>query len=186
VEACVRKAANRHPQGVMAGYQGAGPEDQQARQVREQMRALYDTLKHDLNLTYVNSLLSLGEKNGYIHQRIRLPQQSLATKSANCVDAAVLFASLIAAVSMRPLLVLLPGHAIVGWYTWEGVTRCEFLDTSCLNRADFDTAWTEGQEQYQKAKSAGDFERELLDPAGFAKTIDVITQHEDGVFPFSS
>jgi hypothetical protein len=183
VETWARKAANRHPQGMLAGYLEIGAAPDGISPARQQVRAIYETLKLDLGLTFISSPFSLGAENGQIAQRVRLPQQSLAAKSANCIDGTVLFASLIAAASMRPLLVILPEHAIVGWYTGNNTGECEFLETTLVGQAGFEEAWSQGQEQFRQACADGSFERGLFDPRGFAKRIDVIACHEKGIFP---
>jgi hypothetical protein len=128
----------------------------------------------------------LGAKDGQISQRVRLPEQSLTVKSANCIDATVLFASLFAAASIRPILAIVPGHAFVGWRIWDNLDEYEFLETTMVNSDDFEDAWRVGQEQFKKVKDAGYLGNKLFDPKGFARCIDVMACYERGIYPFSS
>lgn len=82
-------------------------------QVEAQVKAIFTTLK-ERELTYVNSTVATGSSGAFV-QRIRLPADSLRTRSSNCVDGAVLYASLIEAASLRAAIVLVPGHAFVAW-----------------------------------------------------------------------
>lgn len=105
----LRKVAARHPDGRLVGYQG--PRDQ----VESQVRAAYEALANDAGITYVNSVITFDPEDGSGSQRVRLPRESLEEGSANCLDATLLFASLLEAMSLRPALVLVPGHAILAW-----------------------------------------------------------------------
>src|SRR5271165_803813 len=108
VQALVRKAAVKAPGGQVRGYQGRPSEEG----VTGQVKALYDTLK-EAGLIYFDSIIDFGAGPGQVTQRTRLPRESLRQKSANCIDGAVLFASLLEAASLHAALVLVPGHAFV-------------------------------------------------------------------------
>jgi hypothetical protein len=135
VQALVRRAANRVPDHRIAGYQGRrNPETTTA-----QVRALFETLKAE-GLTYVDSLIDFGSSVGTVTQRTRLPRESLRHKSANCIDGTVLMASLLEAASLQPAIVLVPGHAFVGWETWEGTDEWDYLETTMIATHDFEAA----------------------------------------------
>jgi hypothetical protein len=85
----------------------------------EQVGALYQALK-EAGLTYINSVIDYGAAACQATQRTRLPRESLATNSANCIDGTVLMASLLEGASLNAALVLIPGHAFVGWQSWDG------------------------------------------------------------------
>jgi hypothetical protein len=135
VQALVRRAADRVPDRRIAGYQGRPNPDTTAAQVR----ALFETLK-DAGISYVDSVIDFGAGPGQITQRTRLPRESLRHKSANCIDGTVLFASLLEAASLQPAIVLVPGHAFVGWETWEGTDEWDYLETTLIASHDFDGA----------------------------------------------
>jgi hypothetical protein len=46
-------------------------------------------------------------------QNVRRPAESLAMRTANCIDGTFLFASILESAGMRPYIVLVPGHAFV-------------------------------------------------------------------------
>jgi hypothetical protein len=144
VQVRVRRAAELWAGGTVGGYQ-EGPEA-----VANQVGALYQALR-EAEVTYVNSVIDYGAAAGQVTQRTRLPRESLATKSANCIDGAVLFASLLEAASLNAALVLVPGHAFVGWQTWnEDGAGWRFLETTLIGRADFAAACKSGQRQYEE------------------------------------
>jgi hypothetical protein len=143
VQERVRHAAGLVPERRIAGYQGT-PD-----QVGRQVEALFQSLKA-AGVAYVNSVIDYGAPTGHATQRTRLPRQSLRRKSANCLDGTVLMASLLEGASLNAALVFKPGHAFVGWETWDGSGAWNFLETTLIDRADFAAACASGQRQYDE------------------------------------
>ena len=85
-------------------------------------------------------MIDFGAGPGQVTQRTRLPRESLRHKSANCIDGTVLMASLLEAASLQPAIVLVPGHAFVGWETWEGTDEWDYLETTMIASHDFEAA----------------------------------------------
>jgi hypothetical protein len=142
----VRRAAALHPAGMLAGYLRGG-----AGQIREQVAALYRAMQ-EAGLAYINAVTDYGAPAEVVAQRARLPRESLAQKSANCLDGAILFASLLEGASLSPALLLIPGHALVGWESEEEAGDWQFLETTLIGTADFDAACRSGQRQYDEAR----------------------------------
>ncbi len=65
-------------------------------------------------------------------------EDALSTSQINCVDGSVLFASLLRAINIDPILVLKPGHMFVGFYTDKRHENKLFLETSMIGNIDFD------------------------------------------------
>jgi hypothetical protein len=147
VQERIRRAADLSGSGMMWGYQ------READSVTKQVAALFQALR-EAGLTYVNSVIDFGAATGQSTQRTRLPRESLALKSANCLDGTVLIASLLEGASLNPALVLVPGHAFVGWQTWDGSDEWNFLETTLLGRPDatFETACASGKRQHDDCK----------------------------------
>lgn len=116
----LRKAVDRHPEQRLAGYQA---------DVGLQVNALYDVLRHDIGLAYVQSIISFNPDAAAFDQRVRLPAETLRQRSANCLDAALLVASLLEACSLNPALLLSQDHAVVGWETQPGRGEWAWLET---------------------------------------------------------
>ncbi len=184
IEKLLRRAVDQHPKRQFVGYQGASTLAQGTIIVREQARAIFTALKQDADMVYVNSPLSLGAQAGEITQRVRLPTESLAAgSSANCIDGTVLFASLLELAALDPLIVIVPGHAFVGWRVWEGEDQYEYLETTMISSADFEAAQKAAHALYDEALLKGFFDRELFDPDGFARQIDVAACRAKGIYP---
>lgn len=135
----LRIAADAHPNKRLVGYQG-----DKTIGVRDQVKALYDALKNTGQITYVNSLIAFTPEEGLSTQRVRLPRESLQDKQANCIDGTVLFASLLEGVSLNPAIVVVPGHAFVGWETWRDSNEWEYLETTMIGTHDFEAARKSG------------------------------------------
>lgn len=142
----LRRAADLHAERQIVGYQV------DASGVEEQVRAIFEALKAE-GVVYINSVLSFGATKGEYMQRVRLPRESLASRSANCIDGTVLVASLLEAASLNPGLVLVPGHAFVAWETEEGSDKWDYLETTMIGSHDFDAAHQSGQETAQQYKT---------------------------------
>ena len=136
----IRRAVELTPQSQLLGYQG------DPKLIDEQVAALYQSLR-EAEILYVNSVIDYGATAGMVTQRTRLPRESLAMRSANCIDGTVLMASLIEGISLNPAIVLVPGHAFVAWETWYGSQKWHFLETTMIGSADFAAACQSAQRQ---------------------------------------
>ncbi len=137
----LRKAADRaNAVGGIVGYH-ADPEG-----VLAQARALFGALTEE-SLTYVNTVFARGDGGTRFLQRVRLPRESLGARSANCIDGAVLFASLLEAASLFAGIVLIPGHAFVAWKQSKDPLKddWEYLETALIASGDFELALDRGR-----------------------------------------
>ena len=64
--------------------------------------------------------------NVVFSQRVRTFDDALESSQINCVDGSVLFASLLRAINIDPILVRTPGHMFVGYYTDNSHTNKTF------------------------------------------------------------
>ncbi len=141
VQERIRRAAEHLTSRQVWGYQGNRDS------VPQQVAALYQALR-EADIVYVNSVIDYGAAPGTFTQRTRLPRESLALRSANCIDGTVLLASLLEGASLNPAIVLVPGHAFLAWETWDGSDEWRYLETTLIGTADFDAACQSGQRQY--------------------------------------
>lgn len=150
VMAFLRKAADHHPQKRLAGYQS---------DVTAQARAIFDALKAEADITYVNSLIAFNPDESARGQRVRLPRESLAERQANCIDGTLLFASLLEAASLHPAIVVVPGHAFVAWERSADSGRWAYLETTMIGTNTFAEAQEIGgrkAEFWEKQAAEGD------------------------------
>jgi hypothetical protein len=146
----LRVAADHHPAGELVGYQGNKD------QVEPQVKAIFEALKSDAQIVYVNSVVGFNPEQGARSQRVRLPRESLADKEANCIDGTVLFASLLEGISMHPVIVTLPGHAFVGWETWRNSNKWHYLETTMIHSHTFEEARASAETQAESSQQLAD------------------------------
>jgi hypothetical protein len=151
VQELLRQAAELLPNQRMRGYQRppAGLTVEQS--TEDQVQALHQVLRK-VDIAYVHSVINHGVPRRFLTQRTRLPRETLQARSANCLDAVVLMASLLEGASLEPALVFVPGHAFIGWRAAPKVETWRFLEVSMLRGQDFDAARKSGDTQYARWK----------------------------------
>ncbi len=106
-----------------------------------QVKAIYNALKYHYNMSFVNVPTTFGP---YSSQRISTPDESLSMGYANCIDGAVLFASAIEALGMRPYVVITPNHAYVAWDMDMAGSYVDALETTLVGSDEFEYAYDVG------------------------------------------
>ncbi|OGS27527.1 MAG: hypothetical protein A2297_03455 [Elusimicrobia bacterium RIFOXYB2_FULL_48_7] len=121
---------------------------------RQQIKLLYDTLKDDYKITYLNQPVAYGES-----QRIKLPYSVLSNKG-NCIELALLFASLLESIEIDPIIAIFPEekHATVGYKVYgDGKDKCILLETNVFGE-DFDRVFTKGRELVERYNLKTEFD----------------------------
>lgn len=65
-------------------------------------------------------------------QRVRLLRAVWDDRRANCLDSSVLIASVLERLGLRAFIVLVPGHAFVGFHSRSGGDAAQYLETTLL------------------------------------------------------
>lgn len=131
VDAFLAKAKERIESRNFVGEQGP---------TVPQVKALFEELK-SRGVSYVMDPNVAAEQ--VFVQRTRLPSEVLASTNAQCLEGTLLFATLFEAIGIKPIIVVVPGHAFVGWHTVaKDGTKGEplFVETTMVGNADFETA----------------------------------------------
>lgn len=139
VLAFLRRVKEHHPGKALPGYQG----DREG--VTAQVKAAYDAVQNDVDVTYVNTTVAFSPDDTTAVQRVRLPREALKTGAANCIDGVVLLASLLEAMSLHPAIVVVPGHAFLGWEMWKESGEWKYLETTMLGTQPFEAAAARGE-----------------------------------------
>ena len=79
------------------------------------------------------------------HSVWRTFDDALESSQINCVDGSVLFASLLRAINIEPILVRTPGHMFVGYYTDSSHKDMNFLETTMIGDVDLDDFFPDEQ-----------------------------------------
>ena len=154
------------------GYQ-RGPE-----QASKQVEAIYDTLKKR-GIVY-SSITTTSSPNTQVStQHVRFLSDSVGNSQANCIDGVVLMASILRKIGIQPIIILGPGHAMLGYREDPKKPReIIVVETTMIGSAPFDKAVKAGDikfKQWSTAKPVSPYFRE----------IDVAKFRAAGVMPIS-
>ncbi len=125
------------PGGRLRGYNDATGAVLKA-QVKAQAEAVFQALRQS-RISYVSSIYTFGNYPGET-QRIRLPRETLVLNNANCIDVSVLFASAMENLGMRPVVVIVPGHAFAGVRLGPSTEDILYVDLTVLPAGTFRSA----------------------------------------------
>jgi hypothetical protein len=164
----VSRAERIIPGGRMRGYNEASG-TQLAPQVKAQAEAVFQALRQS-RLSYVSSIYTFGNYPGET-QRIRLPRETLVLNNANCIDVSVLFASAMENLGMRPVIVIVPGHAFTGVRLGPASDDILYVDLTVLPTGTFNAAVKRAQGWLTKT------------PKDEILTVDVGAARSLGVYP---
>ncbi len=139
IDRLLREALNTRIVTRFLGYQAGKGEA-----VDKQVYALWNVLqKRRFRYSSVsNTSLS---SNVVFSQRVRTLDDALESSQINCVDGTVLFASLLRAINIEPILVRTPGHMFVGYYTDAAHREKNFLETTMIGDVDLDDFFPDEQ-----------------------------------------
>lgn len=115
--------------GIVETFDGyaAGSADGVYRQVWAVWQAL---AAHGIRYSAADPGIARGPR--VFSQRVRLLEQSWSDRAATCIDGSVLIASALQHIGLRPFLVLVPGHAFVGFHLDAAGDRAAYLETTVL------------------------------------------------------
>ncbi len=139
IDQLLREALDTRIVSRFLGYQARTPQG-----VDRQVYALWNVLqKRKFQYSSVaNTSLS---SNVVFSQRVRTFEDALNASQINCVDGSVLFASLLRAINIEPILVRIPGHMFVGYYTDSRRSAMSFLETSMIGDVNLDDYFPDQQ-----------------------------------------
>jgi len=178
IDTLIRRAADYHPDRSMSGYQCGSTctEDDWEGYTNAQVEAIYTALKNDYQITYINSGIAYG-KSSENPQRVRLPAESLASGSANCIDGAVLYAAALESIELNPHLIITPDHAFVCYEVVPGTDTIACLETTMTGSAPFSDAIAAGLQEYNEEIANGNF------ASGESKDLSIASLREEGILP---
>jgi hypothetical protein len=104
-----------NPDAGFEGYQAAPDIDEnQLQEVDLQVQALWATLVHEWRLGYINPPPTYS--HNLDSQRLRTPSAIQRNRSGTCIDLALLFAACLELIDVYPVIFLLKGHALPGYW----------------------------------------------------------------------
>jgi hypothetical protein len=142
INALLQEAVASGSVHAFTGYQN-GPQA-----ALQQVQAVWEALAAR-GLSYVNVATDSGTSPQVSTQYVRFLDQSVHDQGANCVDASVLFASILRRIGLRPVLLFRPGHCFTGFYDAAEGGRIVAFETTYLGAAPFASAAAEGAKELQ-------------------------------------
>ena len=140
IDQILREALNTRIVNKFLGYQARNA----AAAVDKQVYALWNVLQKR-NFRYSSVSNTSLSSNVVISQRVRTFEDALNSSQINCVDGSVLFASLLRAINIEPILVRIPGHMFVGYYTDLNRKNVNFLETTMIGDVNLDDFFPDEQ-----------------------------------------
>lgn len=114
----------------MIGYRGT------PQQVTDQLDAIYDTLRLDYHIQYVQAAIPYtgSDNNGTnVTQNIKLPAEVLQQHSGMCIELTTLLAAAAEKIGLHAEVIIIPGHAFLGVATSANNKRFEYWDAVDVN-----------------------------------------------------
>jgi hypothetical protein len=133
---------------AMVGYNGATPQ-----QVADQVDALYDALRLDYHIHYIQASVPYTGTTGgsAATQNIKLPAEVLQQGSGMCVELTVLLASAAERIGLNAEIVIIPGHAFLGIAVTPDNRHFQYWDAVDVNsNVAADSANVAADNLYQK------------------------------------
>jgi hypothetical protein len=168
VEQLLARAKEFMPGRRLPGYDSADPAVQD-RLTLQQAGAIYRAMQQQ-GVSYVKSSMTLGGHEEF-SERVRMPAESIARSSANCIDGAVTYAAMFENLGMEPVIVLVPGHAYVGVRMTPKTNRYLYIETSLTGRVSFARSVEAARQSMARFR-----------PADFLR-IDIRQARQDGIYP---
>ena len=115
----------------MVGYNNAT-----SQQVIDQVDAIYDALRLDYHMQYVQSTVpysASGGGNSTGLENIKLPAEVLQQGSGMCVELTTLMAAAVERIGLHAEIVVIPGHAFLGVALDGNNTQFAYWDTVDVN-----------------------------------------------------
>jgi hypothetical protein len=116
--------------GGMIGYRGT------RQQVIDQVDAIYDTLRLDYHIHYVEATIpysGAGSSSSAATENIKLPAEVLQQHSGMCIELTTLLASAVEKIGLNAEIVIIPGHAFLGVADSNGGKHYQYWDAVDVN-----------------------------------------------------
>ena len=115
--------------GIVENFTGYAGADTQ--QVLREVWAVWHALSVH-GIRYSNADPGIDRGPHVFSQRVRFLADTWNDRSANCIDGSALIVSALQRIGLRSFLVLVPGHAFVGFYTDAESQHAAYLETTLL------------------------------------------------------
>jgi hypothetical protein len=150
VESVLAQAKNYTPDRRLPGYEDWKNPAGQEKETLLEAKAIFTALQ-SRGISYVRSSTTLGAHQDF-SERVRMPRISLRDASANCIDAAVMYASLFENLGLDAEVIIVPGHAYAGVRVSAASPKFLAIDVALTGRTRFENAVASAQAGLAKYK----------------------------------
>lgn len=149
------------------------------------VEAIFTTLRNNEKLQYDAATFQVEKlSKDENSQSIQRSGETLKRTLGNCIDGAVLYASIMLRAGLDPVIVIQQGHAFVGWRTWNDTLwrkfsadkKYDFLETRWTSKQSgrtFEQACEEGNKLYKEILAKKWLKRRPFHHLGFASRLDI-------------
>lgn len=184
IDEILREALNTRIVNRFMGYQNKRKD-----YVDKQVYAIWNVLQRR-KFRYSSISYSSLSSNVVYSQRVRTFEDALKSSQINCVDGSVLFASLLRAINIDPILVRVPGHMYVGYYTDPSHKHADFLETTMIGDVDLDDFFPEerldstsvGKSQQEMSRLTFDKSKEYARRKYVADSVNIHSRKQNYMF----
>ena len=96
-----------------------------------QVSACFNTLR-DKGIKYSSITSTSNSNSNIMSQYIRFSDEVLNNTQANCADGTVFFCSVLKKIGIHAVMVFVPGHVYLGYYTDNAKTKLNLLETTMV------------------------------------------------------
>jgi len=143
IDPLLREALQTGRVKSFSGYQ-VNPQE-----VVRQVDAIWAALQRR-KITYSSITTASGTSDAVLSQHVRFLTESVRNQQANCIDGTVLFASILRKIGIDPVIVLVPGHAYLGFYVDAAHKQAAYVETTMIGTSTFQQALAAGTQNMQK------------------------------------
>ncbi|MCW2259616.1 MULTISPECIES: hypothetical protein [Sphingobacterium] len=113
--------------------------------IMKEIKALYDVISSKVK--YVSKTFSLYKGLTSLHQKVHLPDNTVANGGGNCIDLVVLMASCLEKLGYNPQIIIVPEHSYLG-VKFDNFSV--FLEMTYISESNFHESLVEGNRVHQK------------------------------------
>lgn len=129
-------------------------------EVYRQVWAVWQAIEaHGVRYSNADPAISRGPH--IFSQHVRFLTETWRDKQANCIDGSVLLASVLERVGIHTFLILIPGHAFLGFYTDKAKHNAAYIETTLLGETSLPPL-------QQRPAFAADFSQKATDTRSLA------------------
>lgn len=120
-------------------------------EVFNQVSAIWHYLQSK-KVKYSSITASSNPSQKVFSQYVRFFDDVFNNTQANCVDGSVFLASILKKIGINPILVIVPGHMYMGYYTKSDKSKLQLLETTMVGNVDLSEIYEDTQYVYNLTK----------------------------------